>query len=147
MPSPEIFFYATITSAVGFAAGERTIYTNDLRKFEVHLPEIGSTCSGSAAGINWMWHTILHAWHTRIVQRLEYHGFRIWSAKYFSQYWKFADYVRYIFACVEFMKRRTYDLFFFLFVSSWKSPVLKQTAQARGSSQSEHVRKPFWLKL
>ena len=47
------------------------------------------------ADIDWNqpWHTILHSWHNRIDQQLEYHGFKIWSAKYLSEYWKFANYV------------------------------------------------------
>ena len=42
---------------------------------------------------NQPWHTILHSWHNRIDQQLEYHGLKIWSAKYLSEYWKFANYV------------------------------------------------------
>ena len=42
---------------------------------------------------NQPWHTILHAWHRRIDQQLEYHGFKMWSTKYLSEYWKFANYV------------------------------------------------------
>ena len=50
---------------------------------------------GPPADIDWNqpWHTILHAWQDRIDQQLEDHGCKIWSAKYLSAYWKFANYV------------------------------------------------------
>ena len=92
--SSEIFD-AMITSVVCFAAGHRKIYTNDLRKLDVHCRKLLRRVVGPPADIDWNqpWHTILHSWHNRIDQQLEYHGFKIWSAKYLSEYWKFANYV------------------------------------------------------
>ena len=48
---------------------------------------------GPPGDIDWNqpWHTILHAWHRRIDQQLD--GFKMWSTKYLSEYWKFANYV------------------------------------------------------
>ena len=39
---------------------------------------------GPRPDIDWNqpWHTILHSWHNRFDQQLEYHGFKILSAKY-----------------------------------------------------------------
>ena len=87
------FFDAMITSVVCFAAGHRKIYTIDLRKLDVHCRKLLRRVVGPPADINWNqpWHTILHAWHRRIDQQLEYHGFKMWSMKYFSEYWKFAS--------------------------------------------------------
>ena len=89
------FLDAMITSAVCFAAGHRKIYTNDLRKLDVHCRQLLRRVVGPPADIDWNqpWHTILHSWHNRIDQQLKYHGFKIWSAKYLSEYWKFANYV------------------------------------------------------
>ena len=89
------FFDAMITSVVCFAAGHRKIYTNDLRKLDVHCRKLLRRVVGPPADIDWNqpWHTILHSWHNRIDQQLKYHGFKIWSAKYLSEYWKFANYV------------------------------------------------------
>ena len=89
------FFDAMITSVVCFAAGHRKIYTTDLRKLDVHCRKLLRRVVGPPADIDWNqpWHTILHAWHRRIDQQLEYHGFKMWSTKYLSEYWKFANYV------------------------------------------------------
>ena len=86
------FFDAMITSVVCFAAGHRKIYTTDLRKLDVHCRKLLRRVVGPPADIHWNqpWHTILHAWHRRIYQQLEYHGFKMWSTKYLSEYWKFA---------------------------------------------------------
>ena len=89
------FFDAMITSVVCFAAGHCKIYTTDLRKLDVHCRKLLRRVVGPPADIDWNqpWHTILHAWHRRIDQQLEYHGFKMWSTKYLSEYWKFANYV------------------------------------------------------
>ena len=89
------FFDAMITSVVCFAAGHRKIYTSDLQKLDVHCRKLLRRVVGPPADIDWNqpWHTILHAWHRRIDQQLEYHGFKMWSTKYLSEYWKFANYV------------------------------------------------------
>ena len=89
------FFDAMITSVVCFATGHRKIYAGDLRKLDVHCRKLLRRMVGPPADIDWNqpWHTILHSWHNRIDQQLEYHGFKIWSAKYLSEYWKFANYV------------------------------------------------------
>ena len=89
------FFDAMITSVVCFAAGRRKICTNDLRKLDVHCRKLLRRVVGPPADIDWNqpWHTILHSWHNRIDQQLKYHGFKIWSAKYLSEYWKFANYI------------------------------------------------------
>ena len=42
---------------------------------------------------NGPWHDILHEWHIRIEQQLECNGFKIWSHRYLTEYWKFANYV------------------------------------------------------
>ena len=89
------FFDAMVTSVVCFAAGHRKIYTSDLQKLDVHCRKLLRRVVGPPADIDWNepWHTILHAWHRRIDQQLEYHGFKMWSTKYLSEYWKFANYV------------------------------------------------------
>ena len=76
-----------INSQVFFATGHRKIYTNALRNFDVHCRKLFGRVLGPRADIDWNqpWHTILHAWHTRNDQQLEYHGFKIWSAKSFSE--------------------------------------------------------------
>ena len=75
------FFDAMITSVVCFAAGHRKIYTTDLRKLDVHCRKLLRRVVGPPADIDWNqpWHTILHAWHRRIDQQLEYHGFKMGS--------------------------------------------------------------------
>ena len=89
------FFDAMITSVVCFAARHRKIYTNDLRKLDAHCRKLLRRVVGPPADIDWNqpWHTILHSWHNRIDQQLKYHGLKIWSAKYLSEYWKFENYV------------------------------------------------------
>ena len=85
-PSILKFFDAMITSAVCFAAGHRKLYTTDLRKLDVHCRKFFRRVVCPPVDIDWNqpWHTILHAWHRRIDQQLEYHGFR--STKYLSEY-------------------------------------------------------------
>ena len=85
-------FDAMITSVVCF---DRKIYTSDLQKLDVHCRKLFRRVVGPPADIDWNqpWHTILHAWHRRIDQQLEYHGAKMWSTKYLSEYWKFANYV------------------------------------------------------
>ena len=61
-------FDAMITSVVCFAARHRKIYTNDLRKVDVHCQKLFQRVVGPPADIerNQPWHTILHSWHNRI---------------------------------------------------------------------------------
>ena len=75
------FCDAMITSVVCFAAGHRKIYTTQLRKFDVHWRKLLRCVVGPPADIDWNepWHTRLHAWHRRINQQLEYHGFKMWA--------------------------------------------------------------------
>ena len=89
------FCDAMITSVVCFAAGHRKIYTTKLRKFDVHWRKLLRCVVGPPADIDWNqpWHTILHAWHKRINQQLEYHGFKMWATKYLSEYLIFANYI------------------------------------------------------
>ena len=89
------FFDAMITSVVCLAAGHRKIYTNDIRNLDVHCRKLLRRVVGPPADTDWNqpWHTIYHAWHRRIDQQLEYHGFKMWSAKYLSEYWKFENYI------------------------------------------------------
>jgi len=89
------FCDAMIISVVCFAAGHRKIYTNGLRKLDVRCRKLLGRVVGPPGDIDWNqpWHTILHAWHRRIDQQLECHGLKMWSAKYLSEYWKFANYV------------------------------------------------------
>jgi len=65
------FFDAMITSAVCFAAGHRKIFTSDLQKFDVHCRKLFRRVVGPPAEIDWNqpWHSILHAWHRRIVDQ------------------------------------------------------------------------------
>ena len=81
------FFDAMITSVGCFAAGHRNIYPNDFRKLDVHCRKLFRRVVGLPADIDWNQplHTILRAWHRRIDQQLEYHGFK-WSSKYLSEY-------------------------------------------------------------
>ena len=74
-----------ITSVVCFGAGNRKIYTSDLRKQNVHCRKLFRRVVCPPPGIDWNqpWHTILHAWHRRIDQKLEYHSFKILSPKYY----------------------------------------------------------------
>ena len=50
---------------------------------------------GPPPGINWNgpWHDILHEWHIRIEQQLESNGFKLWSHRNLTEYWKFENYV------------------------------------------------------
>ena len=75
------FFDAMITSVVCFAAGHRKIYTTDLRKLDVHCRKLLRRVVGPPADIDWNqpWHTILHAWHRRIDQKLEYHDHKLFA--------------------------------------------------------------------
>ena len=90
-----IFNIPSCHEVVCFAAGNRKIYTSDLQKHDVHCRKLLRRVVGPPADIDWNqpWHTILHAWHRRIDQQLEYHGFKMWSTQYLSEYWKFANYV------------------------------------------------------
>ena len=56
--------------------GTAKFYTTDLRKLDVHCRKLLRRVVGPPADIDWNqpWHTILHAWHRRIDQQLEYHG-------------------------------------------------------------------------
>ena len=74
------FFDVMITSAVCFAVGHRKIYTNDLRKLDVHCRKLLRRVVGPPSDMDWNqpWLTILHAgakskvkvlhaWHRGIV--------------------------------------------------------------------------------
>ena len=84
-----------LTSMVCVAAGHRKVYVGELRKLDVHCRKLLRPMIGPPPGINWNepWHDILHEWHTRIEQQLECNGFKIWSHKYLTEYWKFGNYV------------------------------------------------------
>ena len=76
-----------------FPAGPHKIYTNDLRKLDVHCRKLLRRAVGPPADNDWNqpWHTIRHVWHRRIDQHLEYHGVKMWSRKYLDEYCKFAN--------------------------------------------------------
>ena len=78
-----IFFDAMITSAVCFAVGHRKIYTNDLRKLDVHC--------GNCFDVLWVrqvtWIGTSHS-----VQSFM-HGI---DGLFLSEYWKFANYVAFL---------------------------------------------------
>ena len=89
------FFNAMVTSVVCFAAGHRKVYVGELRKLDAHCRKLLRRMVGPPPGINWNgpWHDILHEWHVRIEQQLECNGFKMWSHRYLTEYWKFANYV------------------------------------------------------
>ena len=89
------FFDAMVTSMMCFAAGHRKVYVGELRKLDAHCRKLLRRMVGPPLGINWdgPWHDILHEWHTRIERQLECNGFKIWSHRYVTEYWKFANYV------------------------------------------------------
>ena len=81
------FFDAMVTSVVCFAAGHRKVYLGELRQLDAHCRRLLRRMVGPP------WHDILHEWHIRIEQQLEFNGFKLWSHRYFTEYWKSANYV------------------------------------------------------
>ena len=78
---------------VCFAAGHRKIYTNDLRKFDVQKlfrRAVSPTSIGTSCGIQYFTHG-KNGFINNSNIFVEYHGFKIWSSKCLSKYWKFAN--------------------------------------------------------
>ena len=77
------FFDVLIASVACFAARHRKISTNDRRKLDAHCRKLFRRSVGLPPDMAWNqpWHTIVLAWHNRIDQQFEYHGFKIWSAQ------------------------------------------------------------------
>ena len=75
--SPEIFWCYDYIGGLFCSWAPPTLY-NWCSKTWRALPEIASTCCGPPADIDWnqSWHTVLHVWHRRIDQQLEYHGLK-----------------------------------------------------------------------
>ena len=89
------FLYAMVTSVVCFAVGHRKVYLGELRKLDAHCRKLLRLMVGRPPDINWNgpWHDILHEWDIRIAQQLECNGFKKWSHRFLTEYWKFANYV------------------------------------------------------
>ena len=95
MASPLKFVDDINKLMVCLAAGPPQNFTNNFRKLDVHCQKLLRRVVGPPADIDWNQplHTIFYAWHKRIYQQLESHGFKTWSRQYLSEYSKFTNYV------------------------------------------------------
>jgi len=84
-----------VTSVVCFAVGHGKVYVGELRKLDAHCRKLLRRMVGPPPDINWNgpWHEVLHDWRIRIEQQLECNGFKIWSRRYLTEFWKFAHYI------------------------------------------------------
>ena len=77
-----------ISPVVVFAAGRRTMYKTDLRKFDVLFRKLFPNVVGPPAGVDWTrpWHEILHDWNGRVNEFVVLHGIKLWSERCVQQY-------------------------------------------------------------
>ena len=78
-----------------FAAGHRTMYKTDLRKFDVLFRKLLRSVVGPPAGMDWTrpWHEILHDWNGRVNEFVALHGIKLWSERCVQEYWELAHYI------------------------------------------------------
>ena len=88
-------FDAVISPVAVFAAGHRTMYKTDLRKFDVLFRKLLRSVVGFPAGMDWtrLWHEILHDWNGRVNEFVALHGIKLWSECCVQQYWELAHYI------------------------------------------------------
>ena len=86
------YFDAVISPVAVFAAGHRTMYKTDLRKFDVLFRKLLRSVVGPPAGMDWTrpWHEILHDWNGRANEFVALHGIKLWSERCVQQYWELA---------------------------------------------------------
>ena len=74
------------------AAGHRTMYKTDLRKFDVLFQKLLRSVVGPPAGMDWTrpWHEILHDWNGRVYEFVALHSIKLWSECCVQQYWELA---------------------------------------------------------
>ena len=90
------FFNAVITPVACFAAGHRTLYPRDVRRYDIEMRKMLRRMIPPPVGIDWSapWHEILHLWHARIDTAVHQFAFLPWSAVVTTKYWKFAAYIK-----------------------------------------------------
>ena len=91
------FFNAVITPAVAcFAAGHRTVYPRDVRRYDIEMRKMLRRMIPPPVGIDWSapWHEILLSWHARIDTAVHQFAFLPWSAVVAIKYSKFAAYIK-----------------------------------------------------
>ena len=76
------FFNAVITPVACFAAGHRTLYLRDVRRYDIEMRKMLRRMIPPPVGIDWSapWHEILHLWHARIDTAVHQFAFLPWSA-------------------------------------------------------------------
>ena len=90
------YFDAVISPVAVFAAGHRTMYKTDLRKFDVLFRKLLRSVVGPPAGMDWTrpWHEILHDWNGRVDEFAALHSIKLWSERYrIQQHWDLAHYI------------------------------------------------------
>ena len=82
------YFHAVISPVAVFAAGHRTMYKTDLRKFDVLFRKLFPNVVGPPAGMDWTLprHEILHDWNGRVNEFAVLHGIKLWSERCVQQY-------------------------------------------------------------
>ena len=90
------FFNAVITPVTCFAAGHRTLYPRDVRRYDIEMRNMLRRMIPPPVGIDWSapWHEILHSWHARIDTAVHQFAFLPWSAVVTIKCWKFAAYIK-----------------------------------------------------
>ena len=75
------FFDSVVTSVVRFGAGQRNLYKSELRKLDVHCRKLLRQVVGRPGNIDWTqpWHSILHQWNQRVVEKMQLNGYEFWS--------------------------------------------------------------------
>ena len=90
------YFDVVISPVAVFAAGHRTMYKTDLRKFDVLFRKLLRSIVGPPAGMDWTrpWHEIIvHDWNGRVNEFVALHGIKLWSERCVQQYWELAHYI------------------------------------------------------
>ena len=90
------FFKIVITPVACFAAGHRTLYPRDVRRYDIEMRKMLRRMIPPPVGIDWSapWHVILHSWHARIDTVVHQFAFLPWSAVVTIKYWEFAAYIK-----------------------------------------------------
>ena len=88
------YFDCVISPVACYAAGHRSIYKNDLHRFDVLQRRFLRSVVGPPRNIDWTlpWHEILHQWNDRIQRFMGQSRCKPWSEMCLRHHWNFAHY-------------------------------------------------------
>ena len=88
------YFDCIISPVACYAAGHRSIYKNDLHRFDVLQRRFLRSVVGPPRNIDWTlpWHEILHQWNGRIQRFMGQSRCKPWSEMCLRHHWNLAHY-------------------------------------------------------